>query len=78
MTVIEIVESYLKSNGFDGLYREDCCACLSDDLVPCGGITDNCRAGYKTPGCADGCSIGGCDFHVGPNKPAEATGEGEG
>ncbi len=77
MTVIEIVESYLKSNGFNGLYylESDRCACLLNDLAPCGEITADCQAGYKTPGCVLGCSIGGCDFHVGPKKP-EATGEG--
>ena len=44
-TVLEMVESYLKANGYDGLYYEDC-GCQADDLAPCSHINENCRAGY--------------------------------
>ncbi len=52
MTAKEIIEKYLKDNGFDGLYNEDMeCGCLLDDLCPCGeGIGSECKAGYKLPG----------------------------
>lgn len=48
MKVIDIVKAHLVENGFDGLYQEDAeCACLVDDLRPCGDDCSNCRPGYK-------------------------------
>lgn len=50
-TVKEIIEEYLKKNGYDGLYNADGnCGCCLDDLCPCGieGI-ENCKVGYKRP-----------------------------
>lgn len=48
MKVIEIVKAHLIANGFDGLYQEDAeCACLVDDLRPCGDDCSNCRPGHK-------------------------------
>lgn len=42
MNIRNIVEEYLKSRGFDGLYNTDVpCGCLLDDLAPCGEL-DNC------------------------------------
>ena len=77
MDVTMMVEHYLRANGFDGLYQADCCACLLDDLVPCGEITGACEAGYKdADGCGASCSVGGCDFHVGPSKPPEPAPDG--
>ena len=46
MTVKEIVMKYLKDNGFDGLYSEDC-GCLVDDLIPCSSDAEYCEAGVK-------------------------------
>ena len=46
MKVIDIIKNYLESNGFDGLYLEDRCACKKDDLAPCGEMSEICRAGY--------------------------------
>jgi len=71
-SVLKMVEQSLRAGGYDGLYQPDCCACLLDDLAPCGDMSPNCEAGYKTDGCGDGCDIGPCDFHVGSNKPAGA------
>ena len=47
MDVKEIVEEYLKANGYDGLFVEDCCACELDDLFPCHEYCGECIAGYK-------------------------------
>lgn len=35
-TVADIIADYLRINGYDGLYGEEC-ACLLSDLFPCGG-----------------------------------------
>lgn len=48
MNVKEIVKHYLKSNGYDGLYSDDC-GCPVDDLFLCCGqffFTD-CKPGVK-------------------------------
>jgi len=47
-SVQEMAEKYLKENGYDGLYCEDC-GCLVDDLAPCGEMMADCTAGYKHP-----------------------------
>jgi len=44
-TVLEMVETYLKAHGYDGLYYDDC-GCRIGDLAPCSHINENCRAGY--------------------------------
>ena len=75
MNVREIVASYLKANGFDGLYSDEC-GCLLDDLMPCsseGALT--CKPGYKRP-CPgpEGCDLdGGCKFHIGPERPVRSS-----
>ena len=48
-TVKEIVEDYLKTNGFDGLFHDrwDTCACDLNDLMACEEGWDYCIAGYK-------------------------------
>lgn len=49
--VIEIVKSALIKSGHDGLYNEDAqCACLIDDLRPCGEDFSTCKPGYKRQG----------------------------
>ena len=60
-----MVEEYLKTHGYDGLYAEDECACLLDDLCPCGDIQSACLGGYKNT-CPGTC--GEHDFHVGPDR----------
>ena len=48
MRVIQIVEEYLKSNGFDGLCNCDVpCGCLLDNLCPCGDLNVDCQAGHR-------------------------------
>lgn len=46
MTVKEIVIEYLKKNGYDGLYNDDC-GCALDDLIPCCDNIETCMAGVK-------------------------------
>ncbi len=66
MTVLDIVKSYLKENGYDGLYNPDAlCACLRDDLAPCEDYTMGCAPGYKKPCQPDTCPIDGeCEWHI--------------
>ena len=72
MTVKEIVEKYLKDNGFDGLYQDDICGCLSNDLAPCCESFITCCPGYKTlTENEDFIHSGG--WLVGPEKPKEAS-----
>jgi hypothetical protein len=54
MTIKEIVEKYLKENGYDGLchvYAD--CACRIGDLMPCDEPGVHCEAGYEGPGDED-------------------------
>ena len=44
--VVDMVKSHLESNGYDGLYSDEC-GCELSDLAPCGEIQGDCRAGYK-------------------------------
>jgi len=46
MTVGEIIATWLKEHGYDGLCNEDC-GCSIDDLMPCGETFNDCRAAYK-------------------------------
>jgi hypothetical protein len=64
MNTKEIVEAWLRANGYDGLYS-DWCVCKLDDLFPCGEVQD-CNAGYFTD-CPDpgGCECEGQGFHIG-------------
>lgn len=65
-TVKDIVTEYLKSNGYDGLYNDDC-GCPVDDLAPCCQLYDDCTAGYRH----DTCECG-CDDHIGPKESEES------
>ncbi len=62
MTGLEIIKAWLKANGYDGLYTEDC-GCSVDDLAPCSESPADCMAGYILPRNA----MGG-DFSIGPRK----------
>ncbi len=66
----EMVLAYLKEHGFGGLYHPDGdCACLVDDLIPCGGDwVGDCIAGYSVP-CDGTCEDGSCDYHIAATKP---------
>jgi len=70
ITVREIVEGYLRSRGFEGLYHEDECACLAGDLMACGEDSSMCERGYKRA-----CDCGDHDWHVGSEREeAKAVG----
>ena len=71
MTVQEIIIKYLKENGYDGLYSEEC-GCRIDDLIPCcaGEWLASCEAGYKVPCDPETCPADGdCEWHIGPKPP---------
>lgn len=43
----EILENFLKKNGFDGLANEEGCCCLIGDLMPCEQNIGDCMPGCK-------------------------------
>jgi hypothetical protein len=53
LDVRAIIKDYLVAHGYDGLYcgcdvvGSDGCACIVDDLMPCGSSPDRCKPGYK-------------------------------
>jgi len=52
-TVVDMIEKYLRDNGFDGLFSPvGQCACELDDLAPCCEIGQHCEPGYKHAECA--------------------------
>lgn len=63
----DIVLAYLDAHGYDGLYSDDECGCLKDDLAPCDNIGDGCRPGYRKA-CAPGNEF---DWIVGPKREKE-------
>ena len=69
MEVRAIVAEWLKANGYDGLYTDNC-GCEVDDLMPCANDgSANCRAGYKIPCRPETCPADGdCPWHIGPKK----------
>jgi len=78
MNVKQIIEEYLKANGYDGLCcadKDDGCSCEVRDVMPlacCDGFVDDCEAGYKALCDPMMCSQGGdCDFHISTEKPKE-------
>ena len=63
-TVKDIVLDYLKTNGFEGLYLDDC-GCRLDDLFACGEIFDDCKSGYAMT-CNTCYKHNGCEFYHDP------------
>ena len=50
MNVRGIIENFLKTNQFDGLFNESLeCACEIGDLVPCESDPLDCEPGWKEP-----------------------------
>lgn len=75
-SVREIVEAYIRENGFDGLFNSDLeCACRVDDLEPCGCFSDECQVGCEYPCPKSTC--GEHDYHIGTRDAAEAAARGE-
>ena len=47
-TVGDIVNEYIETGGYGGLYCSDePCGCFVGDLVPCGGDFYSCAPGYR-------------------------------
>lgn len=67
MKVIEIISTWLKANGCDGLYTDNC-GCKIDDLAPCGFSPWDCEAGVLAQGDPDG----GKDWSIGPRHDTDA------
>ncbi len=68
-SVIEIVERYLKGNGFDGLYSSlDGCGCKIGDLSAHACINADCEAGVlDLTGCGSECRDEH-DYHIVPES----------
>jgi len=47
MTIKEIIFSYLKNHGYDGLTNGVGCSCFLSDLMPCDVPCEDCEPGYK-------------------------------
>ena len=58
--VIDIVEKYLKDNGYDGLCDDEC-GCSIDDLMPCSEYAGGCSPAYEVH-CVSG------EIHYHPTK----------
>jgi hypothetical protein len=64
MLVKEIVANWLKRNGYDGLYCDDC-GCFVDGLAPCSSeVFLSCQAGV----CKEVDPGDGCGFCIGPKE----------
>jgi len=52
--VKEIVEAYLKKNGYGGLfngdYPDEPCGCDLGDFIPCGELLSSCEPAQRKPG----------------------------
>ena len=79
MTVKEIVQKYLRANGYDGLYCKDC-VCWIDDLFPFPCTYEkisNCKPGYKAKGTDERLAIMNCYVRNGwivqGDRPNEST-----
>ena len=72
MTVKEIIEKWLRENGYSGLYNEDECGCSIDDFIPCGESCNECKPGYKVSYGDDS-----YDFVIQPKKPVVISQVGE-
>jgi len=68
MNCIEIIEKYLKDNGFDGLYVGGVCACKIGDLIECESMAGNCEPGYFVDKNSEDFDPD-YDFMIGPDKP---------
>lgn len=62
MTVKNIVKKFLDDNGYDGLFHDNDCGCLKDELCPCDQMGVDCEPGYRIPGDED------CPFYISPNR----------
>ena len=68
MDIEDIVEEWLKANGYDGLYNSGLeCGCHLGDLMPCSEPhTSECLAGVIKPYIRE--TETGFDFIIGPKE----------
>lgn len=60
MRVLDIVDKYLRTHGYDGLYNDlGDCACTVGELEPCGEMSSACAPGHQVP-----CDCGDHDYHI--------------
>lgn len=58
-----MVEHYLRTKGYDGLYLPEECACKVGDLAPCSAYFGGCMPGYlQKEDSEEG-------FIIGPTRP---------
>ena len=63
MNVEDIVVEWLRQNGYDGIYSDEC-GCAIEDFAPCGEMCLDGAPGHKVP-----CDCeNGCDYHIVPKK----------
>ena len=70
MNVHEILKTWLKDNGYDGLFNSvGQCGCKIDDLAPCCESCTECEPGYEVPcdGTCDDPRV--CKWHIQKEKP---------
>jgi len=73
MNIVEIVADWLRSNGYDGLYIDEC-GCRLEDLMPCCEDCRHCEAGVSV-GTPEDAAAAGVDFFIG-SKAVKAAEEG--
>lgn len=72
--VQSIVTKFLKENGYDGLWCDECGCDLESGIMPCSGEVDRCEAGHKIPCVPECCENGGgCDYHIGRKDTKEMS-----
>jgi len=72
MELSKIVEEWLRSENYDGLYNASHCACEVDDLMPCEEPGRECMAGYKIEFDGESPCEEGCRWHIGPKRKTES------
>jgi hypothetical protein len=71
MNCLDIVAKYLKDNGYDGLFNDEC-GCELSDLRPCCDDITHCTPGYKVAPPPDvRCEY---DFYICASKDARPWG----
>ena len=70
-TVIDILNTWLKNNHYDGLFNQDGeCGCVLGDLAPCGELCGGyCEAGYQITNLEKS----DYDFLITRDKPVKPT-----
>jgi hypothetical protein len=69
MNVLQIIEKYLRENGYDGLCNVDYeCGCSVDDLAPCCEYMNECEVAYKVKLNKKDRNYYGVDYIFSPKK----------